>query len=309
MANSTTGLSFLNSSIFPINIDYCVVVERLADLLKGGFIKTNRAGTRIPRGSIICWACPTEHMIVISIFESRYRFRILYSRHYFDEEATFMPHSTPSRHFSHANLKDVSDVMLVTNFWAHYRRLEIEEELKNQGIENSVKSISKVGVKTQPIMAVSRKECETYTGQEISFFLDGQRVTLTKGQVWRNSWLSHNQTYVNKSNFVGILVGESNLIHVNRSSGRTTYDILGCGQDIRFDQCFGQSDANTAIRDNDKQILLFEKDENGNIRLLDAVATKGYDEVVQSVGSRQRKVLVFHLASLFQTRNWTLSVA
>ena len=305
MANSTTGLSFLNSSIFPINIDYCVVVERLADLLRGGFIKINRPGTGILRGSIICWACPAEHMIVLSIFEERYKFRILYSRHYFDEEAIFMPHTMPYRNFSRANLKGVTDTMLVASFWNHYRKLEVEAEIK----EASATSLALMNSKAQNAIAESHIACETYTGQEVSFNLDGQPVTLTKGQVWRDSWLSYTQTHVNKSNFVAILVDESNLVQVNRSSDRTNYDVLGCGQDLRLDQTFGQNNANSAIRDNSKPILLFEKEADGGIRLLDAVSTKGYDEVIQTVGSRQRKVLVFHLASLFKTRNWSLSVA
>ena len=159
----------------------------------------------------------------------------------------------------------------------------MQEDYPKEKIEEVVKILLPDWKKTkEPI----NKEKVVFTFNDESFSIAPDETWIIKDPFTR-------QTFLRKSDLISILL-DNTFSEYSEIEG-VDYEMVGQGQDRKFDQDFTSDNVNKLIRDNDRRIMLFKRGHN-TIVFFDEVECIGYHSKLEN-GVGSRKLIIFHLKS------------
>ena len=158
-----------------------------------------------------------------------------------------------------------------------------QEEYPKEKMEEVVKILLPDWKKPEPPV---NKEKVVFTFNDESFTIAPDETWIIKDPFYR-------QAFLKKSNLVAILL-DKRFNEYSDIEG-VDYEMVGQGQEKKFDQDFTSDNANKPIKDNDRRILLFKRINNA-IVFFDEVECVGFHTVLEN-GIGSRKLIIFHLKS------------
>ena len=129
--------------------------------------------------------------------------------------------------------------------------------------------------------------------EKVVFTFNDESFSIAPDEIWIIKDPFYKQAFLKKTNLVAILLDKrfneySNLKGVD-------YEMVGQGQNKKFDQYFTHDNINTAIKDSNRRILLFKRINNANV-FFDEVECVGFHTMLEN-GVGSRKLIIFHLKS------------
>ena len=135
------------------------------------------------------------------------------------------------------------------------------------------------------------------TPNQISFMFKDQSYSLGINDIWPVDNPFYRQKFLPKKDYIAILADDN--FNEKSSNEDADYDLIGQGNDSRFDQGFG-SPANKDIKDGIKRIFLF-KNIDGCTIFFDEVKYIDHSFVPEDeFDAKSRKLLKFNLRSLIR---------
>lgn len=283
----------------PERIDYCTAIDNVRwskdFILRGNVV--NRKCSHLSKGEYICWLIKEGKAIAISEYIRPKTYKVCY---YSECEAGIWERlKLPSR-FVRVNLDKPQDSILpkqlleVLNGAKENRESILDE--KRQKVRDWLKQegFGQPQIDTAIETLFEKYEfvkCEQTDLTKANFMFEDKNYSLSPDDVWNITNVFKKRRFLIKTDIIVVLVDMQRAM-----DGR--YKLIGEGNDKRFDQDF-VSPTNRAIRDNSKRILLFRRDERGQLLFCDEVKCEGYSMIFQDEFSN-RKLILFSLYSVLK---------
>lgn len=295
---------------FPDKIDFITSISQIRCSSNKAILCPRKTNT-LQKDDIIFWFDITNKIAYVTVFLFNKAHRILWSKQLDNFEAELIK-EIPGKKFIEANLSDVTEQNIIEkvaslcrqsvtvqkaisdiNDQKRQKELDIrykklvnfmmQEEYPKEKMEEVVKILLPDWKKPEPPVD---KEKVVFTFNDESFSIAPDETWIIKDPFYKQSFLK-------KTKLVAVLLDK----RFNEYSDRegVDYEMIGQGQDKKFDQDFTSDNANKPIRDNDRRILLFKKINNANV-FFDEVECVGYHIVLEN-GVGSRKLIIFHLKS------------
>lgn len=282
----------------PERIDYCAAIGNVSwdkdFILRGNVV--NRKCSILSRGEYICWLVKESKAIAISEYIRPKTYKLSY---YSECETELWERlKLPSR-IVRVNLDKLQDSILpkqlleVLNGGKENRESILDE--KRQRVRDWLKQegFGQPQIDTAIEILFEKYEFVEYEQTDLTkanFMFEGKNYSLSPDDAWNVTDVFKKRRFLEKKDIIVVLVDMQRAM-----DGR--YKLIGEGNDKRFDQDF--SPANRAIRDNSKRILLFRRDERGQLIFCDEVKCAGYSMIFQDEFSN-RKLILFRLYSILK---------
>ena len=294
----------------PGKIDFITSISQIRCSSNNAILCPRKTNT-LQKDDIIFWFDTTNQIAYVTIFLFNRAHRILWSKHLDNFEAELIK-EIPGKKFIEAKLSNVTEQNIIEkvgslcqqsltiqkaisdiNEQKRQKELDVrykkllnfmtQEEYPKEKMEEVVKILLPDWKKPEPPV---NKEKVVFTFNDESFTIAPDETWIIKDPFYR-------QAFLKKSNLVAILL-DKRFNEYSDIEG-VDYEMVGQGQEKKFDQDFTSDNANKPIKDNDRRILLFKRINNA-IVFFDEVECVGFHTVLEN-GIGSRKLIIFHLKS------------
>lgn len=294
----------------PDKIDFITSISQISCSSNNTLLCSRKTNT-LHKDDIIFWYDITKQIAYVTIFLINKAHRILWSKQLDKNEAELV-NGIPGKKFIEAKLLNVTEhnifekvaslcrqsvtvqkVISDINEQKRQKELDIrykklvnfmmQEEYPKEKMEEVVKILLPDWKKPEPPV----------NSEKVVFTFNDESFSIAPDETWIIKDPFYRQAFLRKTNLVAVLL-DKRFNEYSDIEG-VDYEMIGQGQEKKFDQHFSPENANTAIIDKNRRILLFKRINNANV-FFDEVECVGYHTVLENgVGSRQ--LIIFHLKS------------
>ena len=297
---STNEVTNIN---LPDHIDFIVALKKVKTVKnEGKFIDSNRQHKQFNINDIILWYDLSSFRLYVTKYKRIRTYQVLFTKDNVTE--SILSDNIPSS-FTRVNLKGLNENNLTDKLLSLYEdKISDEVGINKQKINLF---LSGMGFDEQSIRNAievlypnATNEIVQETQRRVNFNYKDKEYSLCPNDIWAVDNPFYRQKYLQKSDYIAILIGDNFTEY--SSDEVANYELIGQGNDKRFDQGFG-TPVNKDIRDHQKRVLLF-KEVDGCFVFFDEVESVSYSVVLEDVYDKDsRKLIKFHLRSLIRNIN------
>lgn len=294
----------------PDKIDFITSISQIKCSSNNTLLCSRKTNT-LHKDNIIFWYDITNHIAYVTVFLFNKSHKILWNKQLEEKEAEFVK-EIPGKKFIEANLSDVTEQNIIEKVGSLCQQSltvqkaisDINEQKRQKELDVRYKKLVNFMMQEEypkekmeevvKILLPDWKKPEPPVNKEkVVFTFNDETFTIAPDETWIIKDPFYRQAFLKKSNLVAVLLDK----RFNEYSDRegVDYEMVGQGQDRKFDQDFTSDNANKPIKDNDRRILLFKRINNANV-FFDEVECVGYHTVLEN-GVGSRKLIIFHLKS------------
>ncbi len=302
-------ISDKNVGVISDKIDFIISLSQIS-IRPNNTIICNKSTRGLHTQDVIFWLDKTKHIVYVSRLAVTNAHRILW-RKQLDDDKVKLINDIPNK-FYEANLSCVTEQNVIEKVSSLCQQsVEIQKAINDRKEQKNLKELDirynklisfmmqedypkeKMDEVVKILLPDWKKPEPPVNNDKVVFKFNDESFSIAPDETWIIKNPFSRQSFLRKTEIVAVLLNK-NFIEYSDLEG-VDYEMEGQGQDPKFDQYFSPENANTAIKDNERRILLFKKINNGNV-FFDEVECVGY-HMAQEYGIGGRKLIIFHLKS------------
>lgn len=295
---------------FPDKIDFITSISQIRCSSNNALLCSRKTNV-LHKDDIIFWYDITNQIAYVTIFLFNKAHRILWSKQLDNFEAELIK-EIPGKKFIEANLSDVTEQNIIEKVASLCRQSvtvqkaisDINEQKRQKELDIRYKKLvnfmmqedypkEKMEEVVKILLPDWKKPEPPVNSEKVVFTFNDESFSIAPDETWIIKDPFYRQAFLRKTNLVAVLL-DKRFNEYSDIEG-VDYEMIGQGQEKKFDQHFSPENANTAIVDKNKRILLFKRINNANV-FFDEVECVGYHTVLEN-GVGSRKLIIFHLKS------------
>jgi len=295
---------------FPDKIDFITSISQIRCSSNNALLCSRKTNV-LHKDDIIFWYDITNQIAYVTIFLFNKAHRILWSKQLDNFEAELIK-EIPGKKFIEANLSDVTEQNIIEKVASLCRQSvtvqkaisDINEQKRQKELDIRYKKLvnfmmqedypkEKMEEVVKILLPDWKKPEPPVNSEKVVFTFNDESFSIAPDETWIIKDPFYRQAFLRKTNLVAVLL-DKRFNEYSDIEG-VDYEMIGQGQEKKFDQHFSPENANTAIVDKNKRILLFKRINNANV-FFDEVECVGYHTVLEN-GVGSRTLIIFHLKS------------
>ena len=298
----STSPSAVISDNLPDHIDFIVAQKNVKTVNNAGtFIFSNRQHKQFQINDIILWYDISSCRLYVTKYRRVRTYQVLFTKE--SVNSPYLAENISTR-FTRVDMKGISEENLIDKLLSLFGdNIPDEATLKKQKINIFLSGMGFDDLQIRSAIQALYPQTETkevqvqQTPNQISFMFKDQSYSLGINDIWPVDNPFYRQKFLPKKDYIAILADDN--FNEKSSNEDADYDLIGQGNDSRFDQGFG-SPANKDIKDGIKRIFLF-KNIDGCTIFFDEVKYIDHSFVPEDeFDAKSRKLLKFNLRSLIR---------